>query len=694
MFYSRLFSTLPVRHKQLQKNVKREYARLLHVLQAYCLICHQARIHCSNQSGEKGQRHIVVASANKPTSQKSTSGPSTNAGYQNSEVGDTKPATCPGTMQPNAGSDASVTIPEIPSNSPPSCVSQTAAVPSHSGSIDDLSQETCSASLDSSLADVAVADSSSPSVPEHCLRQNVISVFGAKQLSSLLVFQQCSTDDVLDQLRDDGMAESSLPASFVVEQFSVAGLLSDCQHGQGRSTTDRQFFYVNDRPWDATRAAKVVNEVYRSYNRHQSPFVLLLVSISERSSVDVNLTPDKRSMLLEHEKVFLALLKRSLQKLFAARDGCYGVDSQFQAAVNKNAVESPSTTGPVKARWSVESLKRRMAEAQSAAEEDQHSSRPAKQPRLSAFGFSMARPAATADMPSPRLSETETLMNVTVEAAASAEWERKDDSPPHPSLHDCGTGENQEESGRLVDFTIQSDADDHSQPHTVGSTAAAPFHVASLLDSSPTATGVLSTSSESIDDCAGAAASQTASVTGAPRSEWVADEEAHSVARGGLHHHQTPRSLNSPSHESAQQSEETGYASDSSSPSVADSNTQFSGHIGSGSAKSPVIVSNLVASSDEVIASPSALRGPAEYSQGGDDALVIADDRDCSLTDRFCLPDTPLICSTSSLAARLASAPKQAEVDKESRNTGFMVRVNCGHSHHTVPENPARYSLF
>ena len=54
-----LFSTLPVRHREFLRNIKREFTKLVHVLQGYCLISTGVRITCSNQA-EKGKKTIIV----------------------------------------------------------------------------------------------------------------------------------------------------------------------------------------------------------------------------------------------------------------------------------------------------------------------------------------------------------------------------------------------------------------------------------------------------------------------------------------------------------------------------------------------------------------------------------------------------------------------------------------------------------
>ena len=47
------FKSLPVRQRELKKNIKREFAKCLDLIQAYALISDGVRISCSNQ-GSKG----------------------------------------------------------------------------------------------------------------------------------------------------------------------------------------------------------------------------------------------------------------------------------------------------------------------------------------------------------------------------------------------------------------------------------------------------------------------------------------------------------------------------------------------------------------------------------------------------------------------------------------------------------------
>ncbi|XP_069342674.1 mismatch repair endonuclease PMS2 isoform X3 [Eulemur rufifrons] len=202
-----LFYTLPVRHKEFQRNIKKEYARMVQVLHAYCIISAGIRISCTNQLGQ-GKRQPVV---------------------------------CTG------GSSS--------------------------------------------------------------IKENIGSVFGQKQLQSLIPFVQLPPSDSVCE-------EYGLSCSDALHNlFYVSGFISQCAHGVGRSSTDRQFFFINRRPCDPAKVSRLVNEVYHMYNRHQYPFVILNISV-DSECVDINVTPDKRQILLQEEKLLLAVLKTSLIGMF------------------------------------------------------------------------------------------------------------------------------------------------------------------------------------------------------------------------------------------------------------------------------------------------------------------------------------------------------------------------------------------
>ncbi|XP_052024688.1 mismatch repair endonuclease PMS2 isoform X1 [Apodemus sylvaticus] len=230
-----LFYTLPVRHKEFQRNIKKEYAKMVQVLQAYCIISAGVRVSCTNQLGQ-GKRQPVVC----------TSGSSG-------------------------------------------------------------------------------------------MKENIGSVFGQKQLQSLIPFVQLPLSDSVCE--EYGLSPSRTPQNL----FYISGFISQCTHGAGRSATDRQFFFINQRPCDPAKVSKLVNEVYHMYNRHQYPFVVLNVSV-DSECVDINVTPDKRQILLQEEKLLLAVLKTSLIGMFDGDANKLNVNQQPLLDVEGNLVK-PRTAG-------------------------------------------------------------------------------------------------------------------------------------------------------------------------------------------------------------------------------------------------------------------------------------------------------------------------------------------------------------
>ncbi|RXG67168.1 Mismatch repair endonuclease PMS2 [Armadillidium vulgare] len=60
---------------------------------------------------------------------------------------------------------------------------------------------------------------------------------------------------------------------------------------------------------------RVVNDIYHRYNKHQFPMVVLNIKMQEED-VDINVTPDKRQILIGREKHLLATIKSTLINLY------------------------------------------------------------------------------------------------------------------------------------------------------------------------------------------------------------------------------------------------------------------------------------------------------------------------------------------------------------------------------------------
>ena len=139
----------------------------------------------------------------------------------------------------------------------------------------------------------------------------ITSLFGISQAKKILSF---SKSNILEEILED----YNLQKDFVElhqQMFDISGYISSVAHGCGRSSPDRQFYFVNARPCDYHKLSKAVNEMYHKYNNNQYPFVYLEVSL-KRDLVDVNITPDKRQVMVQQEKVLYAIVKSSLKVMF------------------------------------------------------------------------------------------------------------------------------------------------------------------------------------------------------------------------------------------------------------------------------------------------------------------------------------------------------------------------------------------
>ena len=124
---------------------------------------------------------------------------------------------------------------------------------------------------------------------------------------------------------EEYLAEFNLTLASLEEQsvnstpFKFEGFISTCTHGQGRSCSDRQYYFINGRPCDPVKVIKLVNEIYHSYNRNQYPSIVLNI-ITRSDEIDINVTPDKRQLMVTHEKLLLATIKvNSILNVFRAK---------------------------------------------------------------------------------------------------------------------------------------------------------------------------------------------------------------------------------------------------------------------------------------------------------------------------------------------------------------------------------------
>lgn len=146
-------------------------------------------------------------------------------------------------------------------------------------------------------------------------RENIANVYGAKTVSALV-----RLDLKLDMEPSTGPLNQSArsratPTSDQSRRVLVKGHVSKPVSGEGRQAPDRQMFFVNSRPCGLPQVSKVFNEVYKTFNLSQSPFVFANLEI-DTNAYDVNVSPDKRSIMLHNQTALLESLKDALTGLF------------------------------------------------------------------------------------------------------------------------------------------------------------------------------------------------------------------------------------------------------------------------------------------------------------------------------------------------------------------------------------------
>jgi DNA mismatch repair protein MutL len=187
------------------------------------------------------------------------------------------------------------------------------------------------------------------------LEENISNLFGSKFLSSLIHFnlevtaddlKETNPDAVLEKDEDqeedtevskseeknveDNIISNTLPSDDIQEEDpeadvadkedsfrgSLNGWVSKVGVGVGRSDNDRQYIFCNGRPVDLPKIVKALNEIWRKYEMKQKPAFIIDLRVSA-GSIDVNVTPDKREIILKNENVIIERLKTIVDELYS-----------------------------------------------------------------------------------------------------------------------------------------------------------------------------------------------------------------------------------------------------------------------------------------------------------------------------------------------------------------------------------------
>lgn len=150
-------------------------------------------------------------------------------------------------------------------------------------------------------------------------RENIVNVFGAKTLIALISLDLHLEMEAGKGPSTQGARNWSAPATDRSREVRIQGHISKPVFGEGRQMPDRQMFFINSRPCGLPQVSKAVNEVYKSFNVSQSPFVFANL-IMDPEAYDVNVSPDKRTIMLHDQTALLDSLKSALAGLFEQSD--------------------------------------------------------------------------------------------------------------------------------------------------------------------------------------------------------------------------------------------------------------------------------------------------------------------------------------------------------------------------------------
>ncbi|EEY70560.1 mismatch repair endonuclease pms1, putative [Phytophthora infestans T30-4] len=217
-----LFKPLAVRYKDFKRNIKKHYAKLLKVLQAYAVSCANVKICVFNITGKNSSRHVVLATQAHQT-----------------------------------------------------------------------------------------------------MGENIANVFGTKFFRTLIRSSTTETEDNLSG-----------------QERKVEGYVSKVGAGVGRSDNDRQFFFINGRPFDLPKMAKTLNEVWRQYEMKQKP-ACILNFLLPLGDYDVNVTPDKRETFVKHEAEIIDAFKTGINKLYEPSRGTFTVQPLLTAFAQRFPAQKP-----------------------------------------------------------------------------------------------------------------------------------------------------------------------------------------------------------------------------------------------------------------------------------------------------------------------------------------------------------------
>lgn len=155
------------------------------------------------------------------------------------------------------------------------------------------------------------------------IQDTVASVLGTKFLATMSTI----TVDLSQVVGDTkAIAEpTTINSTITGIQWKVEGLVSAAGASREKAKAKEQYFAINRRPVDMPKVARLLNETFRAFgNGDRHPNCVLEFTLPG-ASYDINLSPDKRQVLLTHETLIYQAVQKAAGELWASQ-----TDGQFQ----------------------------------------------------------------------------------------------------------------------------------------------------------------------------------------------------------------------------------------------------------------------------------------------------------------------------------------------------------------------------
>lgn len=276
-------------------------------------------------------------------------------------------------------------------------------------------------------------------------KENIANVYGAKTLSALIPLE-------LELEFEPSHAMKRSGGEDVVNKIQVRGHISRPVFGEGRQTPDRQMFFVNTRPCALPQIAKAFNEVYKSFNVSQSPFIFADFQM-DTNAYDVNVSPDKRTILLHDAGALIDSLKVSLAQMFEAADQTV---PQSQVLGSKSSASKQQALGSLPGFVSAREVSRgKTASPSATASQDKNE----EDPTGGEVEVENQKSAGKPQRAKPSVVEASPVPNIDVSSVQSEDRNENPTSDETPKASSDALGEPSSQPSELEQVSENLDAE-------------------------------------------------------------------------------------------------------------------------------------------------------------------------------------------------------------------------------------------